>query len=259
MRPRVEDTTYRELVENASDIVYAHDLEGRFTWVNKACERVTGYTRPELIGRSIYDLLAPEYVEKSRNAIEHKLGPEPQLYPLEIVARDGRRVPVEVTSRLIYRGYAPIGVQGIARDVTERQKAEQALKASEDKFRGLVEQSIVGCYIYQDGKVVYANPKYAQIFGYTQPEIVGKPIVELTWSEDQAMVDEYLRLRLDGKVPSVHYTLRGKRRDGSPVDIEVHGARTVFNGRPAVIGTLLDITERKRVEKAMRESEERYA
>src|SRR5438132_4726042 len=255
----VEEANYRELVENASDIIYAHDLEGRFTWVNKACERVTGYSREEALKLRIWDIIAPEFLDRAREAIEKKLSSEMQLFEVEVIAKDGHRVPLELTSRLVYRGYRPVGVQGIARDVTERQLAAQALKASEDKFRGLVEQSIVGCYIVQDNRDAYANPKLAEIFGYTQAELYQMTVQDLTWPEDVPVVNEYLRLRVEGKLQSVHYTIRGKRKDGSAIDIEVHGARTMLNGRGAVIGMLLDVTERKRVERAMRESEERYA
>src|SRR5438876_4369766 len=181
-----------------------------------------------------WELIAPEYVDPVREAIEKRLNSEMQLFELEIVAKDGHRVPLELTSRLLYRGYRPIGVHGIARDVTERKLAAQALKASEDKFRGLVEQSIVGCYIIQDNRYAYANPKMAEIFGYTQAELYEKTVQDLTWPEDLPVVNEYLRLRVEGKLQSVHYTIRGKRKDGSAIDIEVHGARTVLNGRGAV-------------------------
>ena len=255
----MEEANYRELVENASDIIYAHDLEGRFTWVNKACEKITGYPREEALQMRIWDLIAPEYVEFVREGIEKRLSSEMQLFELEIVAKDGRRVPLELTSRLLYRGYRPVGVHGIARDITERKQAAEALKASEDKFRSLVEQSIVGCYIIQDDRYAYANPKMGEIFGYPLDELYQKTVGELTLPEDMPLVRENLRLRLEGKLASIHYTFRGLRKDGRAVDLEVHGAATLLNGRPAVIGMLLDITDRKRVERAMRESEERYA
>ncbi|HUJ27892.1 MAG TPA: EAL domain-containing protein, partial [Myxococcales bacterium] len=250
----MQDASYRELVENASDIIYAHDLEGRFTWVNRAAERVTGYSRDELLRMRIWDLVVPEH----RAALEAS-GPD-RAVEVEIAARDGRRVPLEVKTRKIFRGQMPWGVQGIARDVTERRQAAQALRQSEDKFRALVEQSLVGCYIIQDGRYVYANPKMAEIFGYSQDEIErGVTVEDLTCPEDLPLVRENLRLRVEGNIQSIHYAFRGKRKDGTPIDIEVHGARTDWRGRPAVIGTLLDITERKRAERAMRESEERYA
>src|SRR5205807_10419294 len=122
----VEEATYRDLVENASDIIYAHDLEGRFTWVNRACERVTGYTREEALRLRIWDLVAPEAVERVRTAIERQPAPDMQLIEVEIVAKDGRRVPLELTSRPVYEGRRLVGMQGIARDVSERLRAEAA-------------------------------------------------------------------------------------------------------------------------------------
>ena len=259
-RPDKPEADYRELVENASDIIYTHDLEGRFTWVNKACERVTGYTVAEALRLRVWDVVVPEQQQAVRASIEKRLSSEMQIFDLEILAKDGRRVPLELAGRLIYRGYRPVGVQGIARDVTERRNAALALKASEDKFRGLVEQSLIGCYIVQDEKFVYVNPKFAEIFGYRPDEVQNVLSVEqLTHPPDLPVVMEYLRLRTEGKLESIHYSFRGKRKDGSLVDVEVHGARTEYGGRAAVIGMLLDITERKRVERAMRDSEERYA
>ncbi|MGE5049764.1 MAG: PAS domain-containing protein, partial [Deltaproteobacteria bacterium] len=126
----MEDTTCRELVENASDIVYAHDLDGRFTWVNRACERITGYSRDEVLRMRIWDLVAPEY----RATLEKNLTGDMQTFEVEVVTRDGRRVPLELKSRLVHRGHMPVGVQGIARDVTERQKTAQALRESEERY-----------------------------------------------------------------------------------------------------------------------------
>src|SRR5512138_3675967 len=97
--PPVEEANYRELVENASDIIYAHDLEGRFIWVNRACERVTGYSREETLRMRIWDLLAPEY----RSAMEKNVSAEMQAFDVEVVAKDGRRIPLELKSRVVYR------------------------------------------------------------------------------------------------------------------------------------------------------------
>jgi len=136
-----------------------------------------------------------------------------------------------------------------------------SLQPSEDKFRALVEQSIVGCYLIRDGRYVYVNPKFSEIFGYGPGEIVerGLTVDEVTWPADCAMVHENLRRRLKGEMQSIHYEYRGKRKDGTAIEVEVHGARTDFDGAPAIIGVLLDITERRRAQWAMRDSEERYA
>jgi diguanylate cyclase (GGDEF)-like protein/PAS domain S-box-containing protein len=135
------------------------------------------------------------------------------------------------------------------------------LRASEDRFRALVEQSIVGIFLIQDGKVVYANPKFAEIFGYPQEDFGqgGIPLEQLTYDPDLPAVREVVRRELAGEKQGLQETYRGKRKDGTPVEAEWHGARTELSGRPAVIGTLIDVTERHKTEHALRESEERYA
>ena len=136
-----------------------------------------------------------------------------------------------------------------------------ALRASEDRFRALVEQSIAGIFLIQDGNVVYANPKFAEIFGYRQEDFAngGIPLEKLTYDPDIPAVRELVSRELAGEKQGLHETYRGKRKDGTPVEVESHGARTELSGRPAVIGTLVDMTERRRTEQALRESEERYA
>jgi len=100
-------------------------------------------------------------------------------------------------------------------------------------------------YIIQDGKFRYVNPALAKFFGYRRKELIGKlgPL-DLTHSDDRPRVAEHIRLRLEGEVKSAHYTFRGLRKDGSVIHCEVLGRHTVYRGRPAIIGTLLDITAR---------------
>jgi len=137
----------------------------------------------------------------------------------------------------------------------------EPLAASEDRFRALVEQSIAGIYVIQDGRLVYANPKLCEILGYPPEEFAqgGVPLDQITFEPDWPLVRENVRRRIAGEVQSMHYTFRARRKDGSPVEVEVHGARTELGGKPAIIGTLLDVSERRRAERALRQSEERYA
>ncbi len=129
----------------------------------------------------------------------------------------------------------------------------------EAQFRTLVERALVGIYITQDGKLRYANPKMAEIFGYTQDELIALPSSQaIIAAEDRELVADNIRKRVQGEVESLHYTFRGKRKDGTIIDVEARGVRTVYNGQPAVIGTLLDITERKQAEEALRESKAQY-
>ncbi len=123
---------YRELFENANDIVYTHDLKGRFTSLNKAALAITGYTKEEAEGLTVYDLVAPEYVEEVKERIRQKLlGAPPTKYELEIIGKNGERIPLEVSTRVIYEKGIPVGIQGIARDIRDRKRAEQERKRME--------------------------------------------------------------------------------------------------------------------------------
>jgi len=125
-------------------------------------------------------------------------------------------------------------------------------------FDALVERAVVGLYVVQDERLVYANPRLAALFGYSVPELLQLPnVLTLVAEHDRATVKEMLRRRVAGEVEAVRYTWCGRRRDGSTVDIEVLSGRTEWNGRPAVSGTILDITERRREEEALRLRERR--
>ncbi len=119
---------YRDLVENAHDIIYSHDLQGNYTSLNEAGERITGYSREEALRLNIADTIAPEFVDVAREMIAEKLsGKESTAYDIEILAKDGSRVCVEVNTKLISHDGAPVGVQGIARDMTVRMHLEEQL------------------------------------------------------------------------------------------------------------------------------------
>ncbi len=123
---RESEEQYRELFENANDIVYTHDFTGRFTSLNKAGERVTGYTREEVLRLNAIEITAPEYRALALDMVQRKLLGEPSTqYELEIISKDGRRIPLEVGTRTIFKDGSPVGIQGIARDITERRRAEE--------------------------------------------------------------------------------------------------------------------------------------
>jgi two-component system cell cycle sensor histidine kinase/response regulator CckA len=127
------ETRYGELFDNATDIVYAHDLEGSFTAWNRAGEQISGYSRDEVLGMKVSDVVASEFMELATTMTRRKLLHETDrtAYEVELVARDGRRVPMEVSSWVVYREEKPVAVQGFARDVTERKRLETELLHSQ--------------------------------------------------------------------------------------------------------------------------------
>ncbi len=120
------------VVEHANDIFYTRDLDGRFTWANRAVERVLGYTPAEILQLNVADVVAPEYAALAQVQPAEFPAGLPLVFQLEIIAKDGRRVPLEVSSRLIVHDGRPSGVQGTARDITDRKRAEAALQRARD-------------------------------------------------------------------------------------------------------------------------------
>jgi len=134
----------------------------------------------------------------------------------------------------------------------EQKNAE--VTAAEIKFRALVEQSLVGIYVIQDDRYAYVNPEMSEIFGYSSEELHGRPALDFVCPEDHELVRGHLLSRLEGAVPTVRYKFRVRRANGEIRQVEVHGSRAEFNDRPAIMGTMLDITERVRADAELRDT-----
>jgi diguanylate cyclase (GGDEF)-like protein/PAS domain S-box-containing protein len=235
---RQSEERYRELFENANDIVFTHDLNGHITSLNKAGMLATGYAREELMDRNIYDLVVPEFVERARQAMRDKVEGRAGItaYELEIVGKGGQVVPVEVSTRLIMRDGKPVGVQGIARDTSER-------RAAEARYRLLFERNLAGVYrTTADGHVLDCNDAYARIFGYdSRAELLAHGAIDIYFDADER---RRVLARLHEQKSLTSLEVRMRRKDGSPVWVLENV--TLLPGDPEVMeGTLLDITDRK--------------
>jgi diguanylate cyclase (GGDEF)-like protein/PAS domain S-box-containing protein len=122
-----------------------------------------------------------------------------------------------------------------------------------ETYRLLVEESLVGVYLVQDERLIYANPRLGELFGYTREEMLALPSVTAVIAQSHRdTVRETLRQRLVGEISEIEYTIRGLRKDGKLIHLDVRSVRAEHAGRPAVIGTMVDITARKQVEEALR-------
>ena len=250
---------YRLLFESNPTPMWVYDLEDlRFLAVNDMAVEHYGYSREEFLSMTIKDIRLSEDVEALVASVR---GPRQVIEHSGVWrhrTKDGRLIDVEITSHTLeFSGRRAVLV--MANDITKRKHDQEALVAAEGKYRGLVEQSLVGTYIIQGDRFVYVNPKLADIFGYTPDEVVrSKVVADLVAPEDRAKVLENIRTRLERETKSLQYRFQGVRKDGSRIAVEVHGSEMEFNGAPAIIGSLLDITQREQAEDRLRRSETRF-
>jgi PAS domain S-box-containing protein len=252
---------YRELFENANDIIYTHDLAGNFTSINKAGEQVTGYKRDEVLGMNTCQLLTPESLELVRQMASRKVnqGGSTQ-YELEIVAKDGHRILLEVSTRFIYEGDKPVSVQGIARDITKRKEMERELRQREQDYLILLESTHDSILVVdaETLKVVFANRRAALMFGF-DPVLhdgVGVNLLDFVHPEDREIAikgfveDVYQRERRQ------RYDVRAKTKDGREIWVSALATRIEFQGRVAVLLSLRDVTKDRRMEEEKQRLEE---
>ncbi|MEN3330758.1 MAG: hypothetical protein V7641_123 [Blastocatellia bacterium] len=207
---------YRELFENANDMVYTLDLEGRMTGLNKAGERLLGYSRDEMMGRSIDMLIKPEDMARMREMMERKLkGEQLTTYEIEIAAKDDRQVTLEISSRLIYDAGIPAGIQGTARDITERKRTQEALRLSEARYRTLVDAMQQLIWVNDaEGKNIYVNRRWRQYMGRPAPMQHGLDWFTLVHPDDVAAVRQARRQGLSAGT-AYEGELRFRRNDGA--------------------------------------------
>ncbi|MFB3915668.1 MAG: PAS domain S-box protein [Terriglobales bacterium] len=237
-----------ELIENANDIIFTHDLAGRFTYVNRAGLQATGYNRQEILRLHFTDVVAPEYVPLVRARIQAKLDGdlETRPYPVQLVAKDGRRLAVDVSARLVFHQGTPTGIQGIARDVTDRKQAEAALRESEGKFRALSETASSAIFIYQGSKFLYVNAASENITGYSRQELLHMNLWELVHPEFREVLNQRgLALQRGEPVPE-HFEFKLLTKGGQEKWVHFSAAAIPFNGGLALLGTAFDISENKR-------------
>lgn len=147
----------------------------------------------------------------------------------------------------------------IAHNITERKRAERALQESEERFRQVTEAALVGVYLIHGGKFRYVNPAFAEMFGYRADEIEDKlASVDLTHPEDRDMVTRQVGARLNREIEAGRYNFRGLRRDGTVIHCEALSRYMEYHGRPAIIGTVVDNTDKVRSVEALQMSEARF-
>ncbi|SDD27033.1 PAS domain S-box-containing protein [Mucilaginibacter pineti] len=249
------ESKYRSLIEHASDAIYVLDLDSNFSEVNARMCQMTGYTREELLQMRVEAIIDPKHLKENPIVIGLNHLYTAVIKERRFVKKNGIVFDVEIN----VKRFSEDRVLVIARDITARKIMEAELKDAELKFRTLADKSMVGVYIVQKGRFNYVNPRFAEVFGYTQQELIDAESVDIVISTDyKKMAMDNVRARLSGEIDSIHYEARGQCSDGSLNWVEFYGSRVTIDGEPTIIGSMIDITERKKAEEQLRLSEQKY-
>jgi PAS domain S-box-containing protein len=262
---RTSEAQYRALIEQAPEAIVIYDLDTQCHLdANRQAERLFGCSRGELFARGVANFYHPvqpdgrpaeeTYREHMRLAAE---GRSP-TFERRILNAKGQELYCTVTLLRL-----PAANRRVLRasfvDMTERKRAEIALREEEAKFRGLVEQDIAGSVIVDhEGRLAYVNPCFARMAGRSRDELVGRPLLDVVPAEEHATVRESLKRQISGERSYVQLVSKMTTPAGEIRHILVNATRSIHLGRPASIVVVLDVTERWRAEQSLRQSEWKY-
>lgn len=255
---------YARLFGSMRDAVTRVDMSGRLVEFNAAFLELVGYSAEEARQLTYRDITPPEWHELEARILAEQVlqRGHSDVFEKAYRRKDGRIVPVELRIFLLRdeRG-EPSGRWALVRDISDRKRAEAALRESEGRYRAIVEHSLQGVVIVDaDWRVVYANPQDAHIFGVSSPSaMIGRSFGDFLADDEVARAGAYQRTRIGGGLAPNHYTTRGKRGDGTAILLEIAATTITWEGRPAVLGLHRDITQERQALEQLRASEERFA
>ncbi|HTY24270.1 MAG TPA: PAS domain S-box protein [Desulfomonilaceae bacterium] len=249
---------YRALVEESFDGVLIHDGTKILFANSRECEML-GYRKEELEGMGLFLTVHPDDREFVRRRAEARMRGETvsPRYEIRLVRKDGSSLDVETTARPITL-QNKLCLQEWVRDVSERKKAREAISYSEERYRTLVEESFDGVMILKGETLAFSNSRLSKMFGYSKEELSHMKPWMLAHPDYQDLVRTRTAKRLQGKSPPARYEIRFRRKDGSTFDAEMNARVIKVQGEPGVQVWIKDISERKRAEEALRESEKKY-
>ncbi len=245
-RLTVEEQNYKSLFENNPNAVFSFDLDGRFLSCNSALEKMFGYSKEEIIGGSFHHFVAEESLEMTIHQFEESVRTRAPLnYDTTGVTKDGEIIEVNVTNIPMIINDELIGIYGIAKDITQQKLVERSLREAEMKYRSIVEQSLVGIFIAQKDRFVYTNKQLDIMMGYDT--LIGLSVIEMIHSNDRkSIAGQISELGVGESLTDLCH--RVIRRNGSIIICEVHYKCITHLGERAIIGTVLDITDRSKTE-----------
>ncbi len=250
--------TFKEFAENSGQGLLMTNLQGEITYANAAlCIILDEVKQEDVLGNNVMAYYSEQEQQKLKSSIIPIVFQQGQwLGEMTILSKKGKLTST-IQNIFFIRDTAkkPLYIANIITNISEHERAERAIRESEEKYRGVVEESLVGVYIIEDGLFKYANKQYCDISGYAYEELVNTlDYLKLVHPEDQDKVRDHTNARLRGESDSIAYQFRMIRKDGKEVMVKALASVSSHHGRPAIIGTLLDISNEQALEQQLRQA-----
>jgi diguanylate cyclase (GGDEF)-like protein/PAS domain S-box-containing protein/putative nucleotidyltransferase with HDIG domain len=250
-----------ELADLLPQMIFETDEQGNLIYGNRCAYETLGYTPEDVMkGLNVTDFVLPEDRLVIVDNLLKTLEGQPIEHPrndFTIIRKDGTTFPSLIWPSIIISDNKPAGIRGICVDITEMKKAEEALRKSEERYRSVVDNASEAIIVAQDGMLKFFNPRALEIGGYTPDELSAIPFIELIHPDDRQMVVERHLRRLQGEEFDHTYPFRVVSKDGKSKWMEINSVLISWNGNPATLNFLSDVTKRKLIEDALRQSEEK--
>ncbi len=252
------DERYKSLFNRSLDMIYLHDLKGRFLDANDAALNRLGYTKEEISSLNFASFLSNDQLPLALKSMENILaGTQKTLTEYRLRHKDGSDVYVETRGTVVMSNGKPMAIQAIARDITERKKAEEALKEAELKLRTIFDSASDGILVAQrdNKKFSTANKKICRMLGYTEKELLKLSIYDIHPKKSWSHVINQFEKQIKEEI-LVAKDIPVLKKDGTMFFSDVSSSPIIINGKECLLGMFRDITERKRNEEALKEREE---
>jgi two-component system cell cycle sensor histidine kinase/response regulator CckA len=264
---RDSEDRYTMIMNNITDRIWLTDMNFKIIWASESVMRDRGYQLEEINPFSFEKLLTPDSLETVSKTISNELTPQrlqqknldvSKTLELEFSRKDGSTFWSEV-KMMVLRDHdgSPSSILGVGRDITDRKRAEQALRVSEQKYRHLFEKAEEGILITRGETIEFANPALARILGQPLDRIIAHPFVPFIHPEDREMVFDRNRRRTRGETVETGYDFRILTSDGDVRWLRITSRVIEWDDIPASLSFLADITDRKQAEEEKRRLEER--
>jgi len=257
---RMERDKAQQYLDIAEVVLVALNKKGEIILINRKGNQILGYKEGELLGKNWFTTCLPSHLRKKMKSGFLKLmtGEREitEFYEKPVLTKSRtERIIAWHNSILKDAQGTNIGTLSSGMDITERNQAEEALQESEEKYRNLVERANDGIGIAQDGILHYVNPRLAQMIGYAVEELIGAPFSDFFVPEEVPKVVDHYKRRMAGKNVTPIYESALRHKNGKRIEVELNAGIIPYKGKRADLVFARDVTERKKAEEALRESE----